>query len=407
MRYNPDNMPLHKSGSICGYLIWRANQINAAIDKYDNISNEKVYLGWSNPNYNRKNKWYSLSHLKFDYFQEISQSNCFVGISLDKLGNKKYRIFKPRISNLKKEFDVVTYPAISGETYWDFEWLPDARVFKVYKLSGDCAILIPPRWKQCNNVPFNDIDYDPYSLFRYWPNTEFGHFKDFVFTNDILFGENYNGTLDVISSKGEIISILWSDLKITCDGISFRNRNNIQENVDFSDIETYHNRELSEMSESLNPSFESDTHILGNTEMDGPATQNVPLPVIVDDGEDIRWIYKNFEIQYDGKTTHFKNTNNRIRPENLILCVGRRASENNAYIVRYGGRNVRFHLIERKFELPSEVSALRNRLKTGELPIPMHYLPKMSDDELIESFKAINSNFDSIGTNKKETDFCN
>lgn len=80
-----------------------------------------------------------------------------------------------------------------------------------------------------------------------------------------------------------------------------------------------------------------------------------------------------------------------INEEDLILCLNQKVDNNTAYIVRYKGRDSKYHPIERRFELTDETIELRRPLQSGQLPKAMQYRPKMTDQELMESFKAIDS----------------
>lgn len=113
MTYCNDSNPLPDNGKIAGYLIGEDNWGNSAVTE---MNDKKVFLRWGNPN--KYKEWYSLSFLKFDYFQEIDNSSkCFVGVMINKLGHKRYRIFKTRISNLWKDKDIITYPVNPIQTY--------------------------------------------------------------------------------------------------------------------------------------------------------------------------------------------------------------------------------------------------------------------------------------------------
>ena len=385
--YNNPN-PLLDSGNIAGYLIGEDNWGNPDITE---TKGKKVFLRWGNPN--KFKKWYSLSFLKFDYFQKIDNSGqCFVGVMVDKLGHTRYRIFKTRISNLIKSKDIITYPAISSESYSDLLWLPQERVFKVFNLSGECSILIPPKWELCNNVSFYESTYDPYSQFKYWPNTDFGHFKDFRFHDNVLFGENNDGTLAIISSKGEIMSHAWSEVQITNNGITFRDKDKNFQKIAFDKIEDYYHKELSEREKQLRVAFQSiqeksleqlqDKKVLdaSNGDNDSSTTDKK--------FENICWLYKNFEKQYDNKTVKINKPDRKIVPGELMLCLYQKSDMKTAYIVRYSGRNITYHPIERKFELTDEVTGLR-KLKSGRLPKAIQYRPQMTNEELVELFKTI------------------
>ena len=378
--------PLFNSGKISGYLIRR---VNAGITETEY---KKVFLIWGNPKKN-KNIWHSLSFLKFNCFQEIDNSGkCFVGIQIDKFGNKRYRIFKTRISNIIKGKDIITYPAISSESYSDIQWLPKERVFKVFNSSGECSVLIPPKWEQCNNVPFNDSKYDPYSLFKYWPNTDFGHFKDFKFYKGVLFGENYDGTLDIISSRGEIMSYAWSDIQISDNGVSFRdNDKNIQE-IAFDEIGNYYHKELSErkilLKAALPSTLNKSQDKTQNETKSNPSNGYADSSTTDKRDENIFWLYRNFEKQYD-KTVKISRPDDKIVQGEPILCLHKKKNTKLAYIVRYGGRRTKYHPIERAFELTDEVLTLLSSLKSGRLSKSIPYNSQMTNDELIESFKTI------------------
>lgn len=389
MTYYNNSNPLLNSGKIAGYLIGEDNWGNTAVTE---TKDKKVFLRWGNPK--KLKEWYSLSFLKFDYFQEIDNSGkCFVGILIDKFGYTRYRIFKTRISNLIKSLDIITYPAISCESYSDLLWLPEERVFKVFNLSGECSILIPPKWELCNNVPFYESTYDPYSQFKYWPNTDFGHFKNFSFHDKILFGENYDGTLAIISSKGEIMSYAWSEIQITDSGITFRDKDKNLQNITFDKIEGYYHKELAEMEKQLKvalqatheKSFEKlqDKKVLDTSNSDDENSTTDKK------SENICWLYKSFEKQFDNKTIKINNPDRKIVPEELILCYYQKSNMKTAYIVKYGGRNIAYHPIERKFELTNETLKLRTALTSGRLPIAMQYSSQMTNDELVASFMAI------------------
>lgn len=387
MTFYYNSNPLLDSGNIAGYLIGEDNWGNFDITE---SKKKKVFLKWSNPN--KFKEWYSLWFLKFDYFQEIDNSGqCFVGVQVDKLGFQRYRIFKTRICNLIKSIDIRTYPAISSESYSDLQWLPEERVFKVFNQSGECSILIPPKREVCNNVLFYNRMYDPYSQFKYWPNTDFGHFKDLRFHDKVLFGENYDGTLAIISSKGEIMSYAWSEVQIIENGITFLDKENNRQEIDFDKIEDYYQKELSKMGKQLKVAIQStheksleklqDKKVLdtSNSDDDNSTTDKI--------FENICWIYKSFEKQYDNKTIKINNPDRKIVTDELILCL--KSNLNTAYIVRYSGRNKKYHTIERRFELTDETTVLRKELKSGRLPNAMQYSSQMTDEKLVESFKAI------------------
>lgn len=390
MLYNNNNPLLHND-QIFGYYIWSSQNNDACITDTDDT---RVYLGWVN--HNMLNTWSSLSFLKFNYFQEIDESGkCFVGIQVDQFGHKLYRIFKTRISNLKinnlnHNPNIVTYPAISCESYSDLQWLPQERVFKVLNLSGECSILIPPRWKQCNDVPFHDKQYDPYSQFKYWPNTDFGHFKDLRFHGKVLFGENYDGTLAIISSEGEIMSYAWSDVQITDSGIIFLDKKKNLQRITFNEIEDYYNNELQEESPKIAQQSTQDKCIENLPDKIKPDTNNTDNYDSVADEkyENICWMYKNWQKQYDN-TIQINSPNKMINEEEPILCLYKKNDINTAYIVRYMGSDSIYHPIERIFKLTDETIKLRKTLKSGKLPKAMQYRPEMTDEELVESFKAI------------------
>lgn len=376
--YNNDN-PLLDEGKIFDYFIWAYTLDNADTTETANPENKKVYLGWRNYNKATHNKWYKLLSLRFDYFQKIDNSEkCFVGIQKDSLGHKCYRIFKVRISNLSKQSDVITYPAISKESYSDLQWLPEGRVFKVFNSSGECSILRPPKWELCNNVPFYNPNIDLYTLFTYWPNTEFGHFKDFISRDKVLFGENEDGTFDIISSEGEIMSKAWSEIQIKENGVSFRDKDNKLTEITFAEIQDFYHKENQE--------------ILTDMEETKPDNTDNELGA-EEKGEDVNyeyicWMYKNCERQFD-KTIQINNPNKNIEKEEPILCLYQKTDKNTAYIVRYMGRDSKYHPIERIFKLTDETKESRKILKAGKLPKAMLYRPEMTDEELVESFKSI------------------
>ena len=379
IHYNNDN-PLLDEGKIFDYFIWAYTLDNADTTETANPDNKKVYLGWKNYNNATHNKWYKLLSLRFDYFQEIDDSGkCFVGIQEDCQGQKSYRIFKTRISNISITNDKAAYPAISKDSYSDLQWLPEGRVFKVFNLSGECSILIPPKWKLCNNVPFYDQNIDCYALFTYWPNTEFGHYKDFIFHDKVLFGEKEDGTFDIISSEGEIMSEVWSEVQIKENGVSFRDKDNKLTEITFAEIQDYYHKDNQKISTDLE-----------DTKPDN--TDNEPgAPVVEDDNDEhIRWMYKSWQLQFD-KSIQIRNPNRMINEEDLILCLNQKVNNNTAYIVRYKGRDSKYHPIERRFELTDETIELRRTLQSGQLLKAMQYRPKMTDQELMESFKAIDS----------------
>lgn len=376
--YNNDN-PLLDEGKIFDYFIWAYTLDNADTTETANSENKKVYLGWRNYNKATHNKWYKLLSLRFDYFQKIDNSEkCFVGIHKDSLGHKCYRIFKTRISNLSKQSDVITYPAISKESYSDLQWLPEGRVFKVFNSSGECSILRPPKWELCNNVPFYNPNIDLYTLFTYWPNTEFGHFTDFISRDKVLFGENEDGTFDIISSEGEIMSKAWSEIQIKENGVSFRDKDNKLTEITFAEIQDFYHKENQE--------------ILTDMEETKPDNTDNELGA-EEKGEDVNyeyicWMYKNCERQFDD-TIQINNPNRNIEKEEPILCLYQKTDKNTAYIVRYMGRDSKYHPIERIFKLTDETKELRKILKAGKLSKAMQYRPEMTDEELVESFKAI------------------
>lgn len=399
-----NNKPLLNSGKISGYLIgediWNNNDITEK-------ENKKVFLRWGNPNKSQK-RWHSLSFLKFNYFQEIDESGkCFVGIQIDKLGHKHYRIFKTRISNLRKNIDIITYPAISSESYSDLQWLPVERVFKVFNQLGECSILRPPKWEQCNHIPFYESDYDPYSQFTYWPNTDFGHFKDFRFYDKILFGENYDGTYDIISSKGEIMSYAWSEVQITENGVSFRDKDKNFQKMTFVEIKNYYNRNLQERIKSLKATSQSnqDKCLENLTDKKEQGTNNADNDNLVADEkyEYICWLNKSFVKQFDNKTIQIKSPDRKMRPEDLVLCIYQKSNIKTAYIVRYRGHNIPYHPIERKIELTDEITGIR-KLKSGNLSKTIPYNSQMSNDKLIESFKTIIPSFCTIQSEREKQD---
>lgn len=377
IHYNNDN-PLLDEGKIFDYFIWAYTLDNADTTETANPDNKKVYLGWKNYNNATHNKWYKLLSLRFDYFQEIDDSGkCFVGIQEDCQGQKCYRIFKTRLS---KKFGkvILTHPAISKDSYSDLQWLSEEKVFKVFNLSRECSILIPPKREQCNNVPFYDQNIDCYALFTYWPNTEFGHYKDFIFHDKVLFGEKEDGTFDIISSEGEIMSEAWSEVQIKENGVSFRDKDNKLTEITFAEIKDYYHKENQKNSTDLE-----------ETKPDN--TDNEPgAPVVEDDNDEhIRWMYKSWQLQFD-KSIQIKNPYRKINEDELILCLNQKTDNNKAYIVRYMGRDSKYHPIERIFELTDETIELRKALKTGELHEAIQYRPEMTDQEFIKSFKAIN-----------------
>lgn len=392
--YNNDN-PLLDEGKIFDYFIWAYTLDNADTTETANPENKKVYLGWRNYNKATHNKWYKLLSLRFDYFQKIDNSEkCFVGIQKDSLGHKCYRIFKTRISNLSKQSDVITYPAISKESYSDLQWLPEGRVFKVFNSSGECSILRPPKWELCNNVPFYNPNIDLYTLFTYWPNTEFGHFKDFISRDKVLFGENEDGTFDIISSEGEIMSKAWSEIQIKENGVSFCNKDKKLTEINFADIKDYYYKELSERENfskevASQPEQEENQEIFID-EKEAKLDDADDESSVDENYEHICWMYKNCERQFDD-TIQINNPNKNIEKEEPILCLYQKIDKNTAYIVRYMGRDSKYHPIERIFKLTDETKELRKILKAGKLPKAMQYRPEMTDEELIESFKAIDS----------------
>lgn len=232
--------------------------------------------------------------------------------------------------------------------------------------------------------------YDPYSQFKYWPNTDFGHFKDLRFYDKVLFGENYDGTLAIISSNGEIMSYAWSEVQIIDNGITFLDKENNLQKIDFDKIEDYYQKELSKMEKQLKvqttheKSLENlqDKKVLDTSEDDKNSTTDKKL-------ETICWLYKSFEKQYDNKTIKINKPDRKIVTDELILCLYEKSDLKTAYIVRYSGRNKKFHQIERRFELTDETTVLRKGLKSGRLPNAMQYSSQMTDEELVESFKAI------------------
>lgn len=376
MTYYKNDNPLLNKDTIFGYLIWTYTLNNADIIEAANPENKKVYLGWENyNNFSKNNNWCRLSSLRFDYFQKIDNSGkCFVGIQENSQGQKCYRIFKARFSK-KNGKVILTHPAISKESYSDLQWLPEGRVFKVFNSSGECSILRPPKWEMCNNVPFYNPNINLYSLFTYWPNTEFGHFKDFISRDNVLFGENEDGTFDIISSEGEIISKAWSEVQIKKNGVSFCDKNNKLAEITFAEIQDYYDKENQEIL----------------TDMAKTKSDNTDNELEADDNyEHICWMYKNWQKQYDN-TILIRNPNRMINEEELILCLNQKADNNKAYIVRYMGSTHTYHPIERIFELTDETIGLRRTLSIGELPKAMLYRPEMTDQELIESFKAIDS----------------
>lgn len=375
--YNNDN-PLLDEGNILDYFIWAYTLDNADTTETANPENKKVYLGWRNYNNAIHNKWYKLLSLKFDYFQEINNSGkCFVGIQEDSLGHKSYRIFKARFS---KKFGkvILTHPAISHDSYSDLQWLSEEKVFKVFNSSGKCSILIPPKWEICNNVPFYDRNIDLYALFTYWPNTDFGNYKDFIIHDKVLFGEKEDGTFDIISSEGKIMSEAWSEVQINENGVSFRDKDNKLTEITFSEIQDYCDKENQEILTDMAKTKPDNTdNELGAEDKEAD-----------DNYEHIWWMYKNWQKQYDN-TILIKNPNRMINEEELILCLNQKADNSKAYIVRYMGSTHTYHPIERIFELTDETIGLRRTLNTRKLPKAMLYRPEMTDQELIESFKAI------------------
>lgn len=379
--YKNDNPLLNKDKSkIFGYWIWTDTSNNAGITEAVNPENKKVYLVWLNynNNYNKKSNWCRLSSLRYDYFQEIDNSGkYFVGVQENSQGQKCYRIYKTRLS---KKFGkvILTHPAISKDSYSDLQWLSEEKVFKVFNLSGECSILIPPKRELCNNVPFYDQNIDCYALFTYWPNTEFGHYKDFIFHDKVLLGEKEDGTFDIISSEGKIMSEAWSEVQIKGNGVSFRDKDNKLTEITFAEIQDYYHKD--------NQKISTDQE---ETKLDN--TDNEPgAPVVEDDNDEhIRWMYKIWQLQFD-KSIQIKKTDRKINEDELILCLNQKTDNNKAYIVRYMGRDSKYHPIERIFELTDETIELRKALKTGELHEAMQYRPEMTDQELIESFKAIN-----------------
>lgn len=239
--------------------------------------------------------------------------------------------------------------------------------------------MIPPKWKLCNNVPFYDQNIDCYALFTYWPNTEFGHYKDFIFHDKVLFGEKEDGTFDIISSEGEIMSEVWSEVQIKENDVSFRDKDNKLTEITFAEIQDYYHKDNQKISTDLE-----------DTKPDN--TDNEPgAPVVEDDNDEhIRWMYKSWQLQFD-KSIQIRNPNRMINEEDLILCLNQKVNNNTAYIVRYKGRDSKYHTIERRFELTDETIELRRTLQSGQLLKAMQYRPKMTDQELIESFKAIDS----------------
>lgn len=378
--YKNDNPLLNKDKSkIFGYWIWTDTSNNAGTTEAANPENKKVYLVWLNynNNYNKKSNWCRLSSLRYDYFQEIDNSGkYFVGVQENSQGQKCYQIYKTRLS---KKFGkvILTHPAISKDSYSDLQWLSEEKVFKVFNLSGECSILIPPTREQCNNVPFYDQNIDCYALFTYWPNTEFGHYKDFIFHDKVLFGEKEDGTFDIISSEGKIMSETWSEVQIKGNGVSFRDKDNKLTEITFTEIQDYCDKENQEILTDMPKPDNTDNEL-------GAEDKGTD-----DNYEHIWWMYKNWQKQYDN-TIQIKSPNKMINEEDLILCLNQKVDNNTAYIVRYKGSDSMYHLIERRFELTDETIKLRKALKSGKLPKAMQYRPEMTDQELIESFKAIN-----------------
>lgn len=371
--YKNDNPLLNKDKSkIFGYLIWTYTLNNTDTIEAVNSENKKVYLGWENyNNFSKNNKWCRLSSLRFDYFQEIENSGkCFVGVQENSQGQKCYRIFKTRFS---KKFgkEILTHPAISHDSYSDLQWLSGEKVFKVFNSSGKCSILIPPKREQCNNVPFHDRNIDLYALFTYWPKTDFGDYKDFIIHDKVLFGEKEDGTFDIISSEGEIMSEAWSEVQIKENSISFRDKDNKLTEITFAEIQDYYDKENQEILIDMAKANNTDNE-LGTD----------------DNYEHIWWMYKNWQKQYDN-TIQINSPNRMINEEELILCLNQKNRENTAYIARYKGRDSTYHSIECRFELTDETIKLRKTLKSGKLPKAMQYRPEMTDEELVESFKAI------------------
>lgn len=373
--YKNDNPLLNKDKSkIFGYLIWNYTLNNADTIEAANPENKKVYLGWENyNNFSKNNKWCRLSSLRFDYFQEIENSGkCFVGVQENSLGQKCYRIFKTRFSK-KIGKVILTHPAISHDSYSDLQWLSEEKVFKVFNSFGKCSILIPPKREQCNNVPFHDRNIDLYALFTYWPNTDFGDYKDFIIHDKVLFGEKGDGTFDIISAEGEIMSEAWSEVQITENGVSFRDKDNKLTEITFAETQDYCDKENQEIV----------------TDMAKTKPNNTDNGLGADDNcEHIWWMYKNWQKQYDN-TIQINSPNKMINEEDLILCLNQKNRENTAYVARYKGRDSMYHSIECKFELTDETIELRKTLKSGKLPKAMQYRPEMTDEELVESFKAI------------------
>ena len=371
--YKNDNPLLNKDKSkIFGYLIWTYTLNNTDTIEALNSENKKVYLGWENyNNFSKNNKWCRLSSLRFDYFQEIENSGkCFVGVQENSQGQKCYRIFKTRFS---KKFgkEILTHPAISHDSYSDLQWLSGEKVFKVFNSSGKCSILIPPKREQCNNVPFHDRNIDLYALFTYWPKTDFGDYKDFIIHDKVLFGEKEDGTFDIISSEGEIMSEAWSEVQIKENGVSFRDKDNKLTEIAFAEIQDYYDKENQEILIDMAKANNTDNE-LGTD----------------DNYEHIWWMYKNWQKQYDN-TIQINSPNRMINEEELILCLNQKNRENTAYIARYKGLDSTYHSIECRFELTDETIKLRKTLKSGKLPKAMPYRPEMTDEELVESFKAI------------------
>ena len=188
------------------------------------------------------------------------------------------------------------------------------------------------------------------------------------------------------------MSKAWSEIQIKENGVSFCNKDKKLTEINFADIKDYYYKELSER-ENFSKEVASQSEQKENQEIFIDE-----IEVKLDDADDessvdknyehICWMYKNCERQFDD-TIQINNPNKNIEKEELILCLYQKTDKNMAYIVRYTGRDSKYHPIERIFKLTDETKELRKILKAGKLPKAMQYHPEMTDEELVESFKAI------------------
>ena len=167
------------------------------------------------------------------------------------------------------------------------------------------------------------------------------------------------------------MSEAWSEVQIKENGVSFRDKDNKLTEIAFAEIQDYYDKENQEILIDMAKANNTDNE-LGTD----------------DNYEHIWWMYKNWQKQYDN-TIQINSPNRMINEEELILCLNQKNRENTAYIARYKGLDSTYHSIECRFELTDETIKLRKTLKSGKLPKAMPYRPEMTDEELVESFKAI------------------